>query len=62
MTNFRNEFARRWRSFALLSVMLLAVPVLAIACPSSDDTTVTPDPEPPVVTPDPDPVVTPARS
>ena len=53
MTNFRNEFARRWRSFALLSVMLLAVPVLAIACPSSDDTTVTPDPEPPVVTPDP---------
>ena len=53
MTNFRNEFARRWRSFALLSVMLLAVPVLAIACPSSDDTAVTPDPEPPVVTPDP---------
>ena len=37
MTNFRNEFARRWRSFALLSVMLLGVSALAAGCVSSGD-------------------------
>ena len=37
MTNFRSGFARRWRSFALLSVMLLGVSALAAGCVSSGD-------------------------
>ena len=36
MRNFRSEFTRRWRSFALLSVMLLGVSALAVGCASGD--------------------------